>query len=98
MSWPRRYWRRGRRYWGYPPPYPLPYSYPPAPQQYGYTPAPPTPWGPPTPEQEIEELEAYKRELETEKQDIEEEIKEIEARINELRNIIGSQGQGQPPP
>jgi len=54
------------------------------------------PWAAPpmTPEQEIRQLEEYKKELEAEKRDIEEEIKEIEARIEELKKMM----QGQQPP
>jgi hypothetical protein len=73
MSWPRRYWKRGRHFWRYSLLYLPPYTYP---------------LVPPTPEQKIEELEAYKHELEAEKQEIEKEIKEIEAQINELRNML----------
>jgi hypothetical protein len=74
MSWPRRYWKRGRHFWCYSLPYLPPYTHPPVPL---------------TLEQKIEELEAYKHELEAEKQEIEKEIKEIEAQINELRNMLG---------
>jgi len=103
MTWPRRrrYWRWG---WGYPPAYSYPpYQQPPAqtlPQQpyYGNPPML-APWAAPpmTPEQELQNLEWYKKELEAEKQDIEEEIREVEARINELRKML-QQGQQSPPP
>jgi len=42
---------------------------------------------PPTPEEEIAELEDYKRELE-------EEIKSVETRIAELKRMLGRKGQG----
>jgi len=41
-----------------------------------------------TPEQELQQLEEYKKELEAEKKDIEEEIKEVEARIEELKKML----------
>jgi hypothetical protein len=44
---------------------------------------------PPTPEQEIESLEAYKTE-------IEEELKSIEARIKELKEYLIKESGGQP--
>jgi len=46
-----------------------------------YFPVPPFVPPPPTPEQEIEALEAYKAE-------IEEELKGVEARISELRGAL----------
>jgi hypothetical protein len=45
---------------------------------------------PPTPEQEIEALEAYKAE-------IEDELKGIEARIKELKESLIKESGGQPP-
>jgi len=104
MAWPRRrrYWRWGMGGWTYPPAYPPMYQYPPPPPQYGYPPAynypPAQPWGTPpatSPEEEIEQLEAYKKDLEAEKEDIEEELKEVETRINELKRMLE---RGQPPP
>lgn len=95
----RRYWRWGGWDYGYAPIYQYP-RYPPPPQYgyppYGYPPA--QPWAGPPPmslEEEIEQLEAYKRDLEAEKRDIEDEIKEVEARISELKSM---QERGRPPP
>lgn len=87
MAWPRRrrYWRWGMGGWAYPPAYPPMYQYPPPPPQYGYSPAYPPAM---SPEEEIEQLEAYKKDLEAEKEDIEEELKEVEARINELKRML----------
>ena len=107
MAWPRRrYWRWGGWGgwgWGYPPAYSYPPQYPPAqaPQQpyYGYPPMAP-PWAAPpmTPEQELQQLEEYKKELEAEKKDIEEEIKEVEARIEELKKMLQERQQPPGPP
>jgi prefoldin subunit 5 len=53
---------------------------------------PPTP---PSPEEELEMLENYKKELEAEKADLEQEINEIEAKIKELKATL-EQGSTQP--
>ena len=84
------WWPRGRRCWchTYPPYYaqapqqPSQSSQQPA-QQFPvapYLPAPPFVSPQPTPEQEVEALEAYKAE-------IEEETRGVEARIKELREL-----------
>ena len=61
------------------PPYPPSPWYPPVIPPYPYYPPPP-----PTPEDELRMLEAYKRELE-------EELKSVEERIKELKKLLERQ-------
>jgi len=100
MTWPirRRYWRRYPPGYPYPPaPYGYPaYTYPPP---YGYPPYmyPPAPAPPMSPEEELANLEDYKKELEEERAELEEELKNIEARIKELKAATAGRKTGQTP-
>lgn len=83
MWWPRGWWWYINPYVMYPSYWRVPQPAQPVPG----VPYPPPPFlpPPPTPEDEIEALEAYKAELE-------EELRSVEARIRELRDFIAKRG------